>query len=256
MGDVSVPAIGRMHAILSYLLENPGSFTLTELCDSLELSKASAFRMLSHLAELGYLECDLKSSRYSLGPLLIALGYRARQQIDIRQVSHQAMRSLSEELRETVKLSIFRDGLIYVVDTCQSPRVMRITVDAGSFFPPHVGAAGKLLLAFQPEEVIDAYLATDLRAFTRYTLTEPEALREQLEAIRAEGISFDRQEETIGIEAIASPVFDESGSIVSAVSVPYLANSLEQSQIESIQTRLIEHTQAISKTLGYRRIQI
>ncbi len=252
MNETQVPAIEKMHRIFMLLMKYEHGFTLTEVINELELSKATAFRMLTHLSSLGYLDYDNPSSRYSLGPLLISLGNHAKRRIDLKVTAHPHLVELAEEVQETVKLSIYRDNTIFVLDSIDSPKRMRIVVDQGAYFPPHIGAAGKLLLAFQDEKIIDEYMKRPLDRYTEHTITDPIALTKVLKQIRAQGISFDLEEESLGIKAIASPIFDEIGAVIGAVSIPYLAHVYEEKKEKDLIDSLCRYSAAISSVIGYR----
>ncbi len=252
MHEPTVPAIDKMHRIFLLLMRYDQGFTLTEVIKELELSKATAFRMLTHLAALGYLEYENSSSRYSLGPILISLGNHAKNRIDLKVTAHSFLIELANEVEETVKLSIYRDDTIFVLDSIESPKRMRIVVDQGAYFPPHIGAAGKLLLANQEQTVLEEYLNGTLESYTEYTYTDPVRLREVLTKIKEDNISFDHEEESLGIKAIASPVLDELGNVIGAVSIPYLAHVYDDKKEKELIDILSRYTATISSAIGYR----
>ena len=52
-------------------------------------------------------------------------------------------RNLPKRAARTVKLSVIRHEKIYVISTVLSPRKMKITVESGTVFPPHIGGRGE-----------------------------------------------------------------------------------------------------------------
>ncbi len=124
---------------------------------------------------------------------------------------------------------------------------MKITVASGTVFPPHVGAAGKLLLAYTDEDEREKIITNRLDGFTVNTITERGELRSVLQRIRELGFSRDREEETIGISAVAFPVFDSTEHVRGAVSIPYLtALRKEEELIGPLQRCAVK----ISRALG------
>ncbi len=247
-----VPAVAKTHAILNYMISHDTAVTLSEISTVLDLPKTTVFRLLNSLTKLSYLEYASESGRYSLGPFLITLGYHAKKRIDIKQTAHQYMKELSKDTRETVKLSIYRNNTIFVIDSVESPRDMRITVEAGTMFPPHVGAAGKLLLANQKDTILSAYLSGHLKKLTKYTITNPLLLEKTLESIRNGEISQDNEEESPGIRAVASPIYDESGQVIAAISIPFISSMYSDNEIDLLITKLTQCTESISKIIGFR----
>lgn len=233
-----------------FIREEQG-LSLSDVCRRLELPKATVSRMLAYLTELGYLNSDTGNNSYSLGPQLIALGNHAKRRIDLKILAHPYLTDLSQTTRETVKLSVLRNDTVYVIDTIDSPRSMRIVVDQGAFFPPHIGAAGKLLLAFQDDEQISAYLKKPLDAFTDRTIVEAAALKAALTEIRERGFARDNEEESLGIKAFAAPVRDELGVVIGAVSIPFLANVYNEDRERRLLKDLKAASAAISSAIGY-----
>ncbi|MFE1229240.1 IclR family transcriptional regulator C-terminal domain-containing protein [Streptomyces sp. NPDC058745] len=76
----------------------------------------------------------------------------------------------------------------------------------GSRFPVVSTGMGRVLLAYAPKDIQEEVLESPLRAWTPHTVTDPKALRRQLDGIRREQVFVsDRQltEETV---AVAAPV--------------------------------------------------
>jgi 2-hydroxymuconate-semialdehyde hydrolase len=76
---------------------------------------------------------------------------------------------------------------------------------------------GKALLAFNPEAAMKA-LAMPLAARTPYTITSHQVLAEELTRIRQTGLSYDREENSIGIVCVAAPILIDDRAI-GAVSI-------------------------------------
>jgi DNA-binding IclR family transcriptional regulator len=66
---------------------------------------------------------------------------------------------------------------------------------------------------------VHAALAGDLRPLTPYTITQPQRLLAQLEAIRNTGAAFEFEESVLGNACVAAPIFNAAGRAVAAISV-------------------------------------
>ncbi|MBN2508698.1 MAG: IclR family transcriptional regulator [Spirochaetales bacterium] len=217
-----VPAIAKADAIFSYLEKAKSGAYLKEISADLKIPKSTAHRILTTLISLHYVELEPFSSKYTLGPKFLAIARTVEKRISLSQTALPFMRELSSLLMETVKLSILRDDTVYVISSVESPRKMKITVESGTVFAPHVGAAGKLLLAYCDKQERDRILSNPLEKLTPNTITDKEKLISVLTDIRNEGFARDREEETIGISALSFPVHDAAEHVTGAVSVPYL----------------------------------
>jgi acetyl-CoA synthetase len=72
----------------------------------------------------------------------------------------------------------------------------------------HALALGKVVLAMAPPDVVERYVQAGLRRFSSHTITDPDALREELDEIRRRGFAVEREEFHDDFCGIAAPVHD------------------------------------------------
>ncbi len=224
---------------------------VTELADTLGLSKAVVHRILSSLRMKGFVEVHEGTRRYSLGPAALALGLTYLQGIDVRDRARPVLRELSERTNETATLSVRRgDSRIYV-DQITPPREVRMTVRLGHPYPLHAGGSSKTFLAHLPEEEVDAYLARDLERLTPTTIVDKTKLRAEIERIRRAGYGISFGERQDGAGSVAAPVFDHEGGPVAVISV---CGPVERfrGEVEDIAPLLLEATRRLSRQLGWK----
>jgi DNA-binding IclR family transcriptional regulator len=222
-----VPAINKMNQIFDLLSTEMKGMSQSSICYRLDLSKATVSRLINTLSGMGYLEQDKNSGLYSLGAKLLALGNIVDKRLDLSVLSAPVIEKLSNTIDEMVKVSIMRGDVVYPVQSCESKKAIRITLDSGTVFPPYIGAAGKLLLAMSREGMKysrDFLHYIELQSNTEYTITNLIELEKILNQIRTEEFSIDNQEESEGIYAIAVPVFDSNSEVIAAVSIPFFGD--------------------------------
>jgi DNA-binding IclR family transcriptional regulator len=79
---------------------------------------------------------------------------------------------------------------------------------------------GKAMLAYLSPEALEAALARQsFHRHTDQTLDTPEKLIAELQAIRARGHAFDREEHEKGIICCAVPILSRAGRVLGALSV-------------------------------------
>ena len=66
-------------------------------------------------------------------------------------------------------------------------------------------------------------LSRRLKEFTPHTITDPIALKRELDRVRRSGYALDREEITRGIVCIAAPIRNPDGETVAAISVAFPA---------------------------------
>ncbi len=249
-----VPAIEKMNRIFDLLVSESKGLSQASICSQLEMPKATVSRLINTLCGMGYLEQDTTGGFYSLGAKLLALGNIVNQRLDISVISAAFIEKLSQTTDEMVKVSILRGDVVYPVQSCESKKAIRITLDSGTVFPPYIGAAGKLLLAMtaQGTRYTEDFLPyVKIKSFTEYTITDYEKLLESIEEIKTQGYAVDLQEESEGIYAIALPVFDSQSDVIAAVSIPFFGDF--ELKKEKYMPLLKICTEEISKSMGYHK---
>ena len=94
---------------------------------------------------------------------------------------------------------------------------IKISARIGDRHCYHASAGGKCILAFSSQEFIADILSSDLQSFTPKTITDPEKLVKELDAVRKSGFAFDDEGNNPGISAFGVPVFDRDGAPVTAI---------------------------------------
>jgi len=217
-----IESVSRATDVLCAFLRPPHRFGLAELTLATGQTKNQTFRMLQTLALAGFVVQDGETKTYRLGSRLVDLAAVAVHGSDLVRVAGPVHDALADETGETVNLITRLDARPAIcVDKRDSRQRLQITASVGARFALHAGASPKLLLAFSPPEAIASYLreCQPFPAFTSSTITEPAALRAELERIRAQGYAVSNEEMDEGVCSIAAPVRDAGGAIVAGLSV-------------------------------------
>jgi IclR family transcriptional regulator, acetate operon repressor len=88
---------------------------------------------------------------------------------------------------------------------------------------------------------------------TGKTITSLPALRNELATIRKRGYAVDDEEHVVGVRCIASPVFDETGEVVAAVSVTGAMSRIERERVPQLGQMVVRAAGIISVELGVNR---
>jgi DNA-binding IclR family transcriptional regulator len=249
----TITAVQRANAVL-LLFTDAGRATLgvTEIANSLGLSKAVVHRILASLKEDGFIAVDQETRRYSLGPAALALGLAYLDNLDVRSLARPSLERLCELTDETATLSIRHGATRVYIDQVTPPREVKMTVPLGQPFPLHAGGSSKAFLAFLPDDEQEQYLSSHrLDAMTDATITDVDELRTELSVIRKRGFSRSLGERQAGAASVAAPVFNHEGNPVAVISV---CGPLERFRAEADDAakHLLDHTRELSRRLGFR----
>lgn len=218
--DSQAPALQRGLAVLELLAGKESGVTLSEISSALKLSPASIFRLTGVLEEMGYVQRCESTRRFTLTRKLLLLAQPRHEGRGLVEGCLPAMREVLQETGETVQLCCLAESECVIIEQLASTHPFKYIVDLGSRPPLHCCAPGKALLAFLPAVEAGRVLAgLRLEAHTPNTIVTPEAMRAELEKIRAAGFAVDQGEHFEGIHCVAAPVLDRHGHAVAAMTI-------------------------------------
>jgi len=249
-----VQSVERAIVILrSFSLERPER-GVSELSRQLGVHKSTVSRLMRTLEHGGLLSRNPETERYRLGVDLIGLAAQVVSYADVRQVARPFLRELAEGCQETVNLSVLDAGQVVNLEQF-APHARRIKNigRVGRRMPPHCTAAGKMLLAYLPQDELDRILHDGLQRFTLQTITDPAELRRELDRVRERSYATVREELEDGLNVVAAPVHDHTGQVVASVSVAGPAYRVTPALFPDLAARLMDTAAKISERLGYKQ---
>ena len=233
-----VQVIARAAALLRALEHQPEGMSLGELAKAIDLPRSTVQRIVDALDNEGFVIAASAVSGVRLGPALLALAAATR--FHIAEAARQTLEALAKECGETVDLSIADQDKAVFIDQVSGTHRLTAVSAIGVSFPLHSSANGKAVLAAMADADI-AKLRKRLRlvAMTAHTITSWDRLEREIETIRRTGLAFDREENSIGICAVAMAIRSPSGEIA-AISVPAPAQRFLANE-EKLATALLKH---------------
>ncbi|GAA1819557.1 IclR family transcriptional regulator [Planosporangium flavigriseum] len=214
-------SVDRAVRVLDHVADAPGPLAAKDIARDLDLTLPTTYHLLTTLVRAGYLVHLTAAHAYALGHRLDDLARALRRQLAVPAEVERIAAICHEEARAAAYYTALRDGemvVAYVADCPDHPR-MRL-LDVGFHHAPHATAFGKLMLAALDPAARDELLArTGTRAVTPWTVTDPHALRRQLDQVRATGLAIETDEVQSELGGMAAPVTDATGRLVGAVAV-------------------------------------
>jgi DNA-binding IclR family transcriptional regulator len=213
-----VQVIYRVTAILRALAEAPTGLGIGELSRIVGLPRSTVYRIVSTLADDGFVTSGVGRRGLQLGPELAHLATAAQR--GLAETAHPHMERIARAVNETVDLAVFQRGNVRFVDQVVGNHRLRAEAVIGELFPAYCTANGKAFLAALTPAALDAALAaTPLVRRTPKTIIRKADLRRELDEVRETGIAFDREEHTLQICAVGTVVRDERGRVAAAITI-------------------------------------
>ena len=247
----NVRAVERALQILACFDDEHPERGITDIAQAVKLHKATTHRIVTTLMSFGYIERAEDGQRYRLGLRLADLGYQVVRRMDLRRESQPFMADLTRRLGETSDLCVYDRGQVLYLEVVQGNHALTIAAAVGRSLPVHATASGKVLLAHMPVPERDTTLSGTLTRYTPHTVTNPDALRRQLEEIRTQGYAVDDEELEAGIRAVSAPVRNREGAVIAAMSIAGPASRLTLERVPDTAKELAATASAVSRRLGW-----
>lgn len=211
---------------------------LSEVAAATGLSPAVARRCLNTLVALGYVAKH--GRRFLLRPEVLSFGWSFMSSMNLESVALPHLQKVRDETGDSSSMAVLSGREVLYIAHVSTDRPIRLSANVGTRFPAHATSLGKVLLAFQPESVIDEFLGPGtLPGFTANTITEPGALRERLQAIRKSGFGTAKDELDFGIISLSVPVFDRDRRIACAINCSTSTTRVELDDLIKTRTPLL-----------------
>lgn len=201
--------VSRVTTILEAAAAHPEGVTLTALSALLEAPKSSVHGLVNGLVATGYLAG--RDGGYILGPAISLLPQPSKPSVLAH--ARRSLEALQAQCQETATLSLLVGGSVIYVDIVESEQSIRYSAPLRVRRPLYPTSSGKCFLANMPARQRDAYLNESIGE-----VSELHNIYAELDAVRRDGVAFNRGETVPDVFAVASPVLVR-GRAVACLSV-------------------------------------
>ncbi len=241
-----------LHILTCFTDETP-QLRVTDISNRLDLTASLVSRLLSTLEHDGFVERNEDTGFYRLGRTVVTLAGVALNHNRLRTEALSEMQRVHSMLRLGVNLAVFDQDSIFYLAHIDAPELPRQYTLIGRHNPLHATGMGKVLLAFLPDaERAKVFQRLHFYPYTPHTINEGESLEAELEDVRSQGWALEMEELAFGRACIASPIRDQSGRVVAAVSISGPLSTMRWNERrDELINAAIEIADRISMRLGY-----
>lgn len=205
---------------------------VSDLARRLELPKSTAQRILQTFGAAGWLRpVGDDSTRWQIGPRVLRLQVPDLQGGELYKVARKPMQELCTLVNETVHLSIL-DGLnnTLLIDRVDCTQNVRTFSPIGDRSPIPATAIGLAMMAHLSPAEVESIINRGLTGYTENTITDPAALRAELEQIRARGYSRNLSCYRPAVCAIGAAILNAQGRLVGGLCISMPASRYSEQQ--------------------------
>jgi IclR family transcriptional regulator, KDG regulon repressor len=225
--QVRYPAVNQHHysslrnalrLLNLFTIEEPELY-LNEIAERLEIGQSTAYRLTQTLVAEEFLVRDPMNKSFRLAASLLAKGHIIISKIDLCQYSRRILEKLAKETGETSHLSVYKNEQVLYLLKIDSSYPVHLLSHAGRQNPLHCTSTGQLLLAFQPDDIINSVMNHGLKSYTERTITDSTELLKRLKIIQKQGYAVSEEELHEGVASIAAPVKQKNGEVIASISI-------------------------------------
>lgn len=244
----TVPGLQRGLQLLAQFNQHTRELNGAELARRLALPRASVFRLLQTLEQMGFVERVGDSSNYRLGIAVLRLGFEYLASMDLAERGNPVLNALSATSGFSAHL-VVRDGaeVVFIAKSAGNSGLLS-AIQVGARLPAHATVLGRVLLGQMSMSALEAlYAQKPLTAFTAQTPTTLAALKAKIDEAAAQGFSVSHGGYESGISTVAAPVFDENQHIAAAVSLTVPASRIDAGRLPALVNLVCEAAARLSR---------
>lgn len=247
-------SVEKTMKLVEIMASHSEAMKLQNIAAEADIPASTTLRMLNTLLQMGYVNQNSDTLKYSLSLKFAYIGEQVKRQFNISQTSHPFLIKLSNSVGECSCLAVEEGNEIIYLDvfTNQINNILTTTQRIGKRAPLYCTGIGKILLTNYTKEELSAYVKnTPLLPYTQKTITSLAELNLELDKIRSQGYAFDDEECDQGAKCVAAPIRDYTGRIIAGISITAPTIRLQPERISAILPILLDTANEISQTLGY-----
>jgi DNA-binding IclR family transcriptional regulator len=213
MAEQKLNALSKGLQVIQKFVFEKDTWGAREIARSLGMSKSSAFRILQTLQDQCFLSLNEKDQKYTIGPELWRLGVGVKSQMNLSTIASSVLRKYVQEVDETMHFFTHAHGQVIFETVVECSHALRFHLKLGTPYEVGRGAAGKILLAFLPEEEAAAIF----KRLKKDPIVQLDALKKQVEETKKAGYSFSAGERVKGVIAFAAPILGPQGALLGGI---------------------------------------
>lgn len=245
----ATPALDKGLDILEYLASDPAGATKSQLARELNRTVSEIFRMLLCLERRGYI-AQIAEDRYSLTLKLFKLVQEHPPTERLIADALPIMQRLAHETFQSCHMGVIDNDQVVILAQVNGPSNQGFYVKLGSTVDIMDSSSGYVILAYQDAAQRSRTIANWSREAGK---KPPGDLARHLERLRK--IGHERRESYLvkGVINISFPIFDDRGTPLGALTVPYIEHRKgarrEAEVIKTLRKAAAEITTAIGGKL-------
>jgi DNA-binding IclR family transcriptional regulator len=245
--------VHRVVKVLTAIVDRREPISISELAESVKLSTSTTHRLVNLLRTEGLVDIDPRTRRYMVGAELYRLSATVLTQMNATEVSQPILTDVAEHLSETVLLGLYlrASNSMTFIARADGPQALQYRIELNRPMPLAWGASGKVLLAFLPDDAVNAAIENaGLSPASGAVLPDRRTVLADLATIRANGYAVSENEKLPGAAGVAVPVFGRTDDAVLCLCLTRPKERAKEDELAETVQYLAAAAAKLSRLLG------
>lgn len=249
--DNGVQSVGRVLDIIEVLSTEHGGLGVTAIANRVGLHKSTTHRLLTTLANRGYL-AKTAEGNYKIGLKLIEAVSCYINSLELQTEARPYLVQMTGELGLTSHLGVLDGDKVVYIEKMDVVSSVRMYSQIGLRMHAYCSSLGKCLLSnYSKEELNGIMKDCSFIRFTQNTIGSIEELHKEMAKVRKLGWAMDNEEYEIGHRCIGAPIYDYKGDIIAAISASGGKNLLSDDRIAPVSEYVKTAAMELSRSMGF-----
>jgi IclR family acetate operon transcriptional repressor len=242
--------LARAITLLELVVTQTEGIGVREAARRTGIDRSAVSRILTHFEEMGYVDQERERGVYAAGPRLYSIVAALSARDSLARAAEPLLKELVARFNETCyAVAKVGDSLVFRAKV-DCDNTIRYVIEMGKSFPLVSGASGMAILTAMEPEDRDRVLLEPVHQHTEVSITDPDALRVQLEEDIRLGYSYSPGRWVPNGGGVAAPFFDATGRCAGAITLSSPMDRLAKMSVPEIGAAVKEAAQRMSERLG------
>lgn len=215
--EIVTAFIKGLSVIKAFDQENT-SMTLSDVAKKVDITRASARRLLLTLESLGYV--TQTDNHFSLTPKIIDLGYSYFASLPWTDLAYKNIKKVVDGCKLSCSISILDGSNVICIMRIAATRILNEGIHVGTRLPAAYTATGRLFMTHMDDkELYDYVLRLPYKAYTEKSIIDPDKLYAKLLAEKDQGYQMVEEEIEDGLVSLAVPVYNRDNKMIGAMNI-------------------------------------
>ena len=206
--------------------------------------------MLRTLLEERFIEQEIDTRLYRLGPGVLELAQLFLKQNGIADIAIPHLNQLRDQMGETVALQILDGNETVCIATSESRHPVRVTYYLGERMPAFCTSSGFVFLAAMSAAARKTILSKKLQRYTPKTIVDAVKIEAVIRDVVRKGIGFADESYIAGARSISAPIHGPNREVIAVVTLVAPTQRISLKQLAMLVRPLKATADAISADIA------